>query len=231
MIIRQWALAWLVGAAAIAATGPASAETTRVELRLSGPTWHAAACPHENPFGTARCHARIVTDARGTPIDGKARANRGGTPNAIPAGYGPADLKSAYAIPAGSGAPVIAIVDAYGYPKAEVRSRGVSRAIWPSGLHDGQRLLQEGQPDRRRPAIRATTSAGSRSRRSTSTWRARRARTARSSSSRRTRRPSPTCGGCQLLPRRSPASARFRTATAGPIPTSMAQYDSRLQRE
>ena len=119
MIIRQWGLAWLAGAAAIAATGPASAETTRVELRLSGPTWHAAACPHENPFGTARCHARIVTDARGTPIDGKARANRGGTPNAIPAGYGPADLKAAYAIPAGSGAPVIAIVDAYGYAKAE----------------------------------------------------------------------------------------------------------------
>ncbi len=119
MIIRQWD--W-PGSGCRGNRGDGSGKcgkSTRVELRLSGPTWHAAACPHENPFGTARCHARIVTDARGTPIDGKARANRGGTPNAIPAGYGPADLKAAYAIPAGSGAPVIAIVDAYGYAKAE----------------------------------------------------------------------------------------------------------------
>ena len=37
----------------------------------------------------------------------------------MPAGYGPADLKTAYAVPAGSGTPTVAIVDAFAYPKAE----------------------------------------------------------------------------------------------------------------
>jgi subtilase family serine protease len=55
-----------------------------------------------------------VTDARGNPVNGKPAPNAG-----TPSGYGPADLKSAYAIPAGTGTPTIAIVDAYGYANAE----------------------------------------------------------------------------------------------------------------
>lgn len=61
--------------------------------------------------GDAACHARVVTDAADNV-----------TATATPAGYGPADLSSAYQLPtaapaAGSG-PTIAIVDAYDDPKA-----------------------------------------------------------------------------------------------------------------
>ncbi|HEX6459696.1 MAG TPA: S53 family peptidase [Thermoleophilaceae bacterium] len=62
--------------------------------------------------GSARCHAEIVTDAAGNAVT-----------NVTPAGYFPSDLRSAYAIPASSGAPgtgpTIAIVDAYDDPSAE----------------------------------------------------------------------------------------------------------------
>jgi subtilase family serine protease len=59
--------------------------------------------------GSARCHARVVTDAKGNPAV-----------TAAPAGYGPADLQSAYGLPsatAGAGK-VLAIVDAYDDPTA-----------------------------------------------------------------------------------------------------------------
>src|SRR5436190_9054946 len=62
------------------------------------------------PAGAARCHARVVTDAKGNPAV---------TP--APNGYGPADLQSAYALPsatAGTGQ-TVAIVDAYDAPTAE----------------------------------------------------------------------------------------------------------------
>jgi subtilase family serine protease len=68
--------------------------------------------------GTARCHAQVVTDASGWPM---ANVMQGGAPM----GYGPSDLQSAYnvvqsvnpsSVPNG---PVIAIVDAFGYPDAE----------------------------------------------------------------------------------------------------------------
>jgi len=75
----------------------------------------AAAKPNKHvcgavPAGSARCHARVVTDASGAPAV-----------TATPNGYGPADLRSAYALPsttAGTGK-VFAIVDAYDDPNAE----------------------------------------------------------------------------------------------------------------
>jgi len=62
------------------------------------------------PAGAARCHARVVTDAKGNPAV---------TP--APNGYGPADLQSAYSLPSSSagGGKVFAIVDAYDAPTAE----------------------------------------------------------------------------------------------------------------
>ena len=60
--------------------------------------------------GFAHCHARVVTDAKGTPAV---------TP--APNGYGPADLQAAYGLPsatAGAGK-TFAIVDAYDAPTAE----------------------------------------------------------------------------------------------------------------
>ena len=171
MIIRQWALAWLAGAAAMAATGPASAETTRVELRLSGPTWHAAACPHGNPYGTARCHARIVTDARGNAHRTASRAN--GHAECVPSGYGPADLQAAYADHRRRELQDDRDRRRLWLPERRSRPRGLPRAIRSAGLHDRERLLQEGQPERRAGQLSARqTPAGRRSRRSTSTWRA-----------------------------------------------------------
>jgi subtilase family serine protease len=78
------------------------------------PAASAAAKPSEHvcgavPAGSARCHARVVTDAKGAPAV---------TP--APNGYGPADLQAAYSLPsatAGSGQ-TIAIVDAYDDPNA-----------------------------------------------------------------------------------------------------------------
>jgi subtilase family serine protease len=73
---------------------------------------HVPVCPGPAAAGTARCHARVVTDDKGQPL-----ATSG------PTGLGPVDLRGAYNVPysgpAQSFGPIIAIVDAYGYPNAE----------------------------------------------------------------------------------------------------------------
>ena len=71
------------------------------------PNKHVCASAAE---GSAHCHARVVTDAKGNPAV-----------TAAPSGYGPAEIQSAYALPsatAGSGK-TFAIVDAYDDPAAE----------------------------------------------------------------------------------------------------------------
>ena len=83
-------------------------------LLKSGNVYHAAVCPGSAGPGTARCHARIVTDDKGNP------AQRDAAPNIVPSGFGPADLRAAYNISAqGSGTTIVAVVDAYGYTNAE----------------------------------------------------------------------------------------------------------------
>src|SRR4051812_46768439 len=81
--------------------------------------YHRADCPGPADTGTARCHAHVVTDKSNTPIESAG-------PNAAPAGFSPASLRTAYNLgTAGMGftsfatAPVIAIVDAFGYASAE----------------------------------------------------------------------------------------------------------------
>jgi subtilase family serine protease len=70
-----------------------------------------------NTVGAAHCFAKVVTDARGNIKDGKPNAVN---PRAVPAGYGPTDLRSAYKVTSsGSASYTIAIVDAYGYASAE----------------------------------------------------------------------------------------------------------------
>lgn len=83
-------------------------------VQRSGATYHVPACPGPVAAGAARCHAHVVTDSRGNPLKG---------PPFGGASYTAADLQSAYGIkydpattPPG---PVIAVVDAYGYPNAE----------------------------------------------------------------------------------------------------------------
>src|SRR5207253_7155660 len=110
MDLRKWGLIALGLACGLVAV-PAAAQST-VALERSGNTFHKAVCARGNPNGTARCHAHVVTDTRGNEIDGQA------SPNATPSGYGPTDLRSAYAITT-NGTTTIAIVDAYGYKNAE----------------------------------------------------------------------------------------------------------------
>ncbi|MEV5954707.1 S53 family peptidase [Streptomyces sp. NPDC051987] len=76
------------------------------------------------PAGQARCLALVRTDVRGGlgvrgPAAGlRARATAADT--ALPEGYGPADLRAAYDLPATGGADqTIALVDAYDDPTAE----------------------------------------------------------------------------------------------------------------
>ncbi|HEY1428316.1 MAG TPA: S8 family serine peptidase [Candidatus Tumulicola sp.] len=64
-------------------------------------------CPEVNDPGQMRCFALERSDLRRNDEN----------PNATHAGYGPDDLKAAYNLPQGKPT-LIAIVDAYGYPKA-----------------------------------------------------------------------------------------------------------------
>ncbi|MGN6189451.1 MAG: S53 family peptidase [Conexibacter sp.] len=67
---------------------------------------HRPVCPGPANAGAALCHAHVVTDAHGAPQI---------TP--APAGYGPAQFRTAYNLPSGApSAQTIAIVDAYDSP-------------------------------------------------------------------------------------------------------------------
>lgn len=98
--------------AMFAVVEPASAEAFAGVVH-SGNVYHAAVCPAGGP-GVAHCHARVVTDRGGNPIEHDA------TPNVTPSGFGPSALQSAYKISptAGNSTTIIAIVDAYGYTNA-----------------------------------------------------------------------------------------------------------------
>lgn len=92
--------------------GASSASAQAVER--SGKTYHVAVCPGPAAPGDARCHAHVVTDRDGNHLE------RNASPNVTPSGYGPADLRSAYAVTGvGSASTIVAIVDAYGYTNAE----------------------------------------------------------------------------------------------------------------
>ena len=115
MKLSNWILSAFATSAALWST---TAPAQMGPVQRSGNTYHAAVCPRSsNGPGSARCHAHVVTDARGQIMNGKSEFQ----PLATPAGYGPADLRSAYNIPSGAGSAsyTIAIVDAYGYPNAE----------------------------------------------------------------------------------------------------------------
>ncbi len=99
------------GLATIASSQPFQ---TRPVLERSGNTFHRKACAAPSMAGVARCHAHIVTDAQGNDLE------RDAAPHVTPSGYGPSQLRSAYSITtSGSSATTIAIVDAYGYTRAE----------------------------------------------------------------------------------------------------------------
>jgi subtilase family serine protease len=68
---------------------------------------HTKVCPIPSD-GEAQCHSWITVDKGGQPVA-----------TVTPAGYGPADLVSAYKLPAGGVGQTVAIVDAYDDPNAE----------------------------------------------------------------------------------------------------------------
>ena len=89
--------------------------------------------------GFARCHAKIRTDDNHNPL---------ATPD--PPGYGPAEHRSAYGIPADAAGKTIAIVVAYGYANAETdlatyRAQfGMESCTTANGCF--RKLNQAGQP-------------------------------------------------------------------------------------
>jgi subtilase family serine protease len=111
------ATVWLGGA-----MGAATAVHAAPKVERSGNVFHVAVCAYLVAPGHARCHAHVVTDRAGNIL------SRNAGPDTTPSGYGPSDLRSAYKVTAtGSAATIVAIVDAYGYPKAE-SDLGVYRA-------------------------------------------------------------------------------------------------------
>ena len=113
MSLKTWGMIALGAVVGMTGAAPASAQSA-VAVERSGNTFHVAVCARNNPRGTARCLAHVVTDARGVPMNGKTRPNA----TAAPSGYGPSDLRSAYGITT-NGTATIAIVDSGGYSKAE----------------------------------------------------------------------------------------------------------------
>ncbi|MGE5151076.1 MAG: S8 family serine peptidase [Rhodospirillaceae bacterium] len=102
---------FLAGAllAAAATLGLASAASAQAVQR-SGAVYHRAVCPGPAEPGSARCHAHIVTDARGNPLPAK-------FPFSSFSGYTATQIRDAYKV-SGSSSVTVAIVDAYGYPTA-----------------------------------------------------------------------------------------------------------------
>ncbi len=96
----------LVGFAGQAPAAPTTA--TGQPAGKVAPGFHAS-CAVAGP-GQARCLSQYHSSSR---------TGRATTAAAPPAGYGPADLASAYNLPTGTSTKTIAIVDAFGYPTAE----------------------------------------------------------------------------------------------------------------
>ncbi|WP_042431326.1 S53 family peptidase [Streptacidiphilus anmyonensis] len=101
----------LLGSAALAVTGLLTA--VPAGAAAGHPLSWTRSCAVDLTPGHAFCDALRVTDAV------EHVSAQGVTPGATPSGFGPADLLSAYALPANGGAgQTVAIVDAYNDPKA-----------------------------------------------------------------------------------------------------------------
>lgn len=111
--VRRLMVVTATGALALAtAAGPAS---TAGAAPANGGS-PAAGTPRAACATAAAGHARCLAEYRTTGKGARPHPLAG---NAAPDGYGPADLQSAYQLPASGGTGTIAVVDAYGYPTAE----------------------------------------------------------------------------------------------------------------
>ena len=94
---------------AVLAFGFASGANAQL-VEKDGSVFHKAVCGRVVGL-MARCHAHVVTDSKGNPIE-----------SAVPpiSGKTPSDLRDAYKIKAtGSSGTIVALVDAFGYDTAE----------------------------------------------------------------------------------------------------------------
>ena len=141
--------------------------------------WFKRACGDPSA-GVGACGAQVVTNSAGTPLVTST------TPP--PGAYGPAQFHTAYALPTTApSTQTIGIVDAYDDPNIEADLGELRRPVRAGRVHDGERLLPQGEPDRRHDLPRDRRRAGRSRSPSTSRPPTRSARTARSCSSRRAR--------------------------------------------
>jgi hypothetical protein len=117
--MKLWKLGALALATLVGVAGTSSAPASTLQLERWGNVYAMSVCGKFSAPGSAHCFAKVVTDARGNIRELAPRPSRLSR-NAVPAGYGPADLRSAYKVTtSGSADYTIAIVDAYGYNAAE----------------------------------------------------------------------------------------------------------------
>ena len=174
-------------ATSVTAVSLLSTTANASSLAASGNTRHSCSSAKA---GFASCFAIVRTDRGMT----KAQAAQ---PLVTPAGYGPSAIQSAYKLSGLSAAGrTVAIVDAYDDPTAEADLAVYRAQFGLPAVHDRQRLLQEGQPDRHHELPRRPTPAGPRRSASTSTW---------------SRRPARRATSCWSRPR-PPRSANLGTA-------------------
>ena len=185
-----------------AASGLSSAAGPQLD---SDPRGEDASAPTKRSRGARTAARRSSPTAAGTPLAGGSPPAGRARPGAVPLGLQPADDRR-------RAAQTIAIVDAYDDPDDRGRPRRLQRRLRPAAVHDRERLLPQGEPDRRHELSGRRTRAGRSRSRSTSRSRTRSARTARSCSSRRTRPRSRT--SARPRTRRS-RSARTRSRTPG----------------
>jgi len=110
---------WKIGvttALAVTGIGLSSAAYAEPPVVHDNQGFHRAVCEHVAQPGQAYCHSQVKVDARGEVLETK---NQSAQPFVTPGGYGPNDLRSAYAITGTGSGRTIAIVDAYGYTNAE----------------------------------------------------------------------------------------------------------------
>lgn len=80
---------------------------------------YKSACTQKVAKGYFTCFTMKRTDVKESPLLAPGATPTGVAPSVTPAGYSPAQIQSAYNLPAATGTPLVAIVDAYDDPDAE----------------------------------------------------------------------------------------------------------------
>ncbi|MEZ0094392.1 S8 family serine peptidase [Streptacidiphilus sp. EB129] len=130
----------------------------------------AAATAHDAcgpvPLGEARCLVSVRNDVHGgLGVRGPAAVGRNAAATGLPTGYGPADLRAAYRLPATGGkGQTIALIDAFGDPTAEAdlavyrASYGLPACTTANGCF--REVNQKGKPSPLPPAPATKIAAG-----------------------------------------------------------------------